>query len=93
MYDTMGMQIEHTIIWHTIACLFMGSILCTQVLGSCKEWDESKSPKMYEETMGAPLEQCWKHHMEKMDNIQNNAYPKLGGYSMAYEINDAKVAC
>ena len=31
-------------------------------------------------------------HMEKMDNIQNNAYPKLGGHGMAYEINDAKGA-
>ena len=30
--------------------------------------------------------------MEKMDNIQNNAYPKLGGHGMAYEINDAKEA-
>ena len=28
--------------------------------------------------------------MEEMDNIQNNAYPKLGGHGMAYEINDAK---
>ena len=27
--------------------------------------------------------------MEKMDNIQNNAYPKLGGLGKAYEINDA----
>ena len=41
---------------------------------------------------GSPHEQCWKHHMEKMDNIQNNAYPKLGGHGMAYEINDAKGA-
>ena len=31
--------------------------------------------------------------MEKMDNIQNNEYPKLGGHGMAYEINDAKGAC
>ena len=30
--------------------------------------------------------------MEKMDNIQNNAYPKLGGHGMANEINDAKGA-
>ena len=30
--------------------------------------------------------------MEKMENIQNNAYPKLGGHGMAYEINDAKGA-
>ena len=30
--------------------------------------------------------------MEKMDNIQNSAYPKLGGHGMAYEINDAKGA-
>ena len=30
--------------------------------------------------------------MEKMDNIQNNAYPKLGGHGMAYEINDGKGA-
>ena len=70
----------------------MGIILCMQVLGSCNEWDESKSPKMYEETWGSPHEQYWKHHMEKMDNIQNNAYPKLGGHGMAYEINDAKGA-
>ena len=48
---------------------------------------------MYEETMGVSYEQYRKHHMEKMENIQNNAYPKLGGYGMAYEINDAKVAC
>ena len=41
---------------------------------------------------GSPHEQYWKHHMEKMDNIQNNAYPKLGGHGMAYEINDAKGA-
>ena len=40
----------------------------------------------------SPHEQHWKHHMEKMDNIQNNAYPKLGGHGMAYEINDAKGA-
>ena len=39
---------------------------------------------------GSPHEQYWKHHMEKMDNIQNNAYPKLGGHGMAYEINDAR---
>ena len=42
---------------------------------------------------GSPHEQYWKHLMEKMDDIQNNAYPKLGGYGMAYEINDAKEAC
>ena len=30
--------------------------------------------------------------MENMNNIQNNAYPKLGGHGMAYEINDAKEA-
>ena len=30
--------------------------------------------------------------MEKKDNIQNNAYPKLGVHGMAYEINDAKGA-
>jgi hypothetical protein len=30
--------------------------------------------------------------MEKMDNIQNNAYPKLGGHGMAHEMNDAKRA-
>ena len=41
---------------------------------------------------GSPHEQYWKDHMEKMDNIQNNAYPKLGGHGMAYEINDAKGA-
>ena len=29
--------------------------------------------------------------MEKMDNIQNNAYPKLGGHA-AYEIDDANGA-
>ena len=42
---------------------------------------------------GSPHEQYRKHHMEKMENIQNNAYPKLGGHGMAYEINDAKGAC
>ena len=42
---------------------------------------------------GSPHDQYWKHHMEKMDNIQNNEYPKLGGHGMAYEINDAKGAC
>ena len=47
---------------------------------------------MYEETIGFPHEQYQKHHMEKIDNIQNNAYPKLGGNGMAYEINDAKRA-
>ena len=41
---------------------------------------------------GSPHEQYRKHHMEKMGNIQNNAYPKLGGHGMAYEINDAKEA-
>ena len=41
---------------------------------------------------GSPNEQYWKHHMEKMDNIQNNACPKLGGHGMAYEIDDAKGA-
>ena len=41
---------------------------------------------------GSPHEQYGKHNMEKMDNIQNNAYPKLGGHGMAYEINDAKGA-
>ena len=46
---------------------------------------------MYEETMGVPHEQ-YCNHMEKMDNIHNNAYPKLGGHGMAYEINDAKGA-
>ena len=44
------------------------------------------------ELWGSPHEQYWKHHMEKMDNIQNNAYPKLGGHGMTYEINDAKGA-
>ena len=38
---------------------------------------------------GSPQEQ---YHMEKMDNIQNNAYPKLGGHGMAYEMNDEKGA-
>ena len=30
--------------------------------------------------------------MENMNNIQNNAYLKLGGHGMEYEINDAKGA-
>ena len=30
--------------------------------------------------------------MEKIDNMENNAFPKLGGHVMAYEINDAKEA-
>src|SRR4051812_39064726 len=34
---------------------------------------------------GSPHEQYWKHHMEKMDNIQNNAYPKLGSQMMQRE--------
>ena len=38
---------------------------------------------------GSPREQYWKDHMEKMDNIQKNAYRKLGVHGMAYEINDA----
>ena len=41
---------------------------------------------------GSPHEQYRKHLMEKMDNIQNNSYPNLGCYGMAYEINDAKGA-
>ena len=41
---------------------------------------------------GSPHEKCWTHHMEKMDNIKNNAYSNLGGHGMAYEINDAKEA-
>ena len=73
----------------SIACLFMGSIWCTQVLVSCNEWDESKSPKCMRKLWGSPHEQ-YCNHMEKMDNIHNNAYPKLGGHGMAYEINDAR---
>ena len=30
--------------------------------------------------------------MENIGNMANNAYPKLGGHGMAYEINDAKGA-
>jgi hypothetical protein len=30
--------------------------------------------------------------MEKIDNMANNACPKLGGHGMAYERNDAKEA-
>ena len=41
---------------------------------------------------GSPHVQYWKHHTENMDNIQSNAYPKLGGDGMAYEIIDAKGA-
>ena len=38
---------------------------------------------------GSPHEQYQKHHTENIDDIQNNAYPKLGGHGMANEINDA----
>ena len=74
------------------ACLFMGSIWCTQVLRSCNGWDGSNSPNMYEETMGASSLAIVEISYGEMDNIQNNAYPKLGGHGMAYEINDAKGA-
>ena len=30
--------------------------------------------------------------MEKIDNMANNACPKLGGHGMAYDGNDAKGA-
>ena len=70
----------------------MGSIWCTQVLGSCNERDESKSPKVYEETMGVSSWATLETSYGEMDNIQNNACPKLGGHGMAYETNDAKEA-
>ena len=55
-------------------------------------WVDQNLLKCMRKLWGSPLEQYWKQHMEKMDNIQNNAYPKLGGRGMAYEINDAKGA-
>ena len=63
--------------------------------GAHKYWDHAMKGmdqnllKCMRKLWGSPHEQYRKHHMEKMDNIQNNAYPKLGGHGMAYEINDA----
>ena len=67
--------------------------------GANKYWDHAMDRmnlnllKCMKKLWGSPHEHYWKHYMKKMDNIQNNAYPKLGGHGMAYEINDAKGVC
>ena len=89
----MGMQIEHTIIWHINIIFIHGEHIVHIIIGIMQlDGIDKNLLTCMRKLWGSPHEQYWKHHMEKMESIQNNAYPKLGGHGMAYEINDAKGA-
>ena len=70
MYDTMGTQIENAIIasvwnfysWDAYGAQYHGN--------HALDGMDQNLLKCVRKLWGSPHEQYWKHHMEKMDNIQ-----------------------